>query len=316
MTIRRATEADRELTRPLWEEFEREVPEPAGFEPETFEEDWEDVARDIREGSVFIAEDDAGPVGIARTSKPERGRAHVNHVYVRPRGRRQGVTKALLRACVADAKDKGARIVSLDVLTTNEAARAVWRRLGFEEYALFLAAPLDALEARLDEQHAGETRASTHVQTDDHVSVGRTLAQFVPRLDAPDVRATPNGWIRVEDPVTTGDRDVQAQLARELSHRLGAVAVALALEQGAVVRFRLFERGRMVDEYLSVPTFYGDISKADELALAANPTIVARLTGADRDDVRRLARTGIATADLPPAPELYEAIAHVMGVEP
>ena len=52
------------------------------------------------------------------------------------------------------------------------------------------------------------------------------------------------------------------------------------------MRFRLYERGRMVDEYLSVPTYYGALPKGDELALAANPTLVARLTGADRDDVR------------------------------
>ena len=57
------------------------------------------------------------------------------------------------------------------------------------------------------------------------------------------------------------------------------------------MRFRLYERGRMVDEYLSVPTFYGELSKGDELALAANPTLVSRLTGADRDEVRRIART-------------------------
>ena len=57
------------------------------------------------------------------------------------------------------------------------------------------------------------------------------------------------------------------------------------------MRFRLYERGRMVDEYLSVPTYYGELPKGDELALAANPTLVARLTGADRDEVRRVART-------------------------
>jgi len=50
------------------------------------------------------------------------------------------------------------------------------------------------------------------------------------------------------------------------------------------VRFRLFERGRMVDEYLSVPTYYGVLPKGDELAFAANPTLVSRLTGAERDD--------------------------------
>src|SRR5262249_36436330 len=79
------------------------------------------------------------------------------------------------------------------------------------------------------------------------------------------------------------------RLAHELSERLGAVTVALSLE-GEVVRFRLYERGRMVDEYLSVPTYYGALSTGDELALAANPTLVARLTGADKEQVRRIPR--------------------------
>ena len=71
----------------------------------------------------------------------------------------------------------------------------------------------------------------------------------------------------------------------------------------------------MVDEYLSVPTWYGELPKGDELALAANPTLVSRLTGASRDDVRRIARTAATPAELPPAPELYEQIARLMGLE-
>jgi hypothetical protein len=71
----------------------------------------------------------------------------------------------------------------------------------------------------------------------------------------------------------------------------------------------------MVDEYLSVPTFYGELSKGDELALEANPTLVARLTGADRDEVRRVARTAPAPADLPPAEELYAQIAALMRLQ-
>ena len=111
------------------------------------------------------------------------------------------------------------------------------------------------------------------------------------------------------------DRQAHGRFARELSERLGAVTVALALE-GAVVRFRLYERGRMVDEYLSVPTYYGELAKGDELALAANPTLVARLTGADREEVRRVARTAVSPAALPPAAELYDSIARLMGLEP
>ena len=72
----------------------------------------------------------------------------------------------------------------------------------------------------------------------------------------------------------------------------------------------------MVDEYLSVPSYYGELPKGDELALEANPTLVARLTGADRDEVRRVARTAVSPAELPPGPELYERLARVMGLEP
>ena len=71
----------------------------------------------------------------------------------------------------------------------------------------------------------------------------------------------------------------------------------------------------MVDEYLSVPTYYGPLPKGDELALEANPTLVARLTGADRDDVRRVARTA-RVAGRAAAGELYEQIAALMGLEP
>ncbi len=312
MTIRRATEADEAILRELWEEFEREVPFSIG-ESETWEEEWQDTLDDIRGGGVFIAEDEEGPLGVARIEAPEHGRAHVQLVHVRPRARRQGVAKALLRECTEDARARGAGFVSLESLTTNSAAITVWRRLGFEDAWLGMATRLDALEERLDRPENDKSLATTHVQADDMVSVGRAVAQFMPRLEAPDVRAN-GSWIRVADPVLDRDREAHGRFARELSERLGAVTVALALE-GAVVRFRLYERGRMVDEYLSVPTYYGELSKGDELALAANPTLVARLTGADREEVRRVARTALTPAELAPAPELYEAIAKLMGLE-
>ncbi|HVW87904.1 MAG TPA: GNAT family N-acetyltransferase [Gaiellaceae bacterium] len=313
MTIRRATEADEAVLRELWEEFEKEVPLHVE-DPETWDDEWRDTLDDIRAGGVFVAEDDDGPLGVARIESTDRGRAHVQLVHVKERARRQGVAKALLRECVAAARGQGARYVSLEVLTSNERAVAVWRRLGFREYSLAMAAPVDELEHRLEERDTGEQRASTHVQTDDETSVERAIAQFVPRLERPEVSAT-DSWIRVADPVLDRDRDAHGRFARELSERLGAVTVALA-QEGEVVRFRLYERGRMVDEYLSVPTYYGELSKGDELALEANPTLVARLTAADKEDVRRVARTAASPADLPPAAELYVQIANLMGVEP
>ena len=71
----------------------------------------------------------------------------------------------------------------------------------------------------------------------------------------------------------------------------------------------LFERGRIVDEYLSVPEFYGPLPPGDVVGLAANPTVVSRLTGADPEAVRRVARTAPSPADLPPARELLAELA-------
>jgi len=314
LAVRRATAADKDVLRELWEEFEAEVPEPPGFEPESWEEEWRDTHRQLQAGGVFLAEDADGPVGLAKLDGPDHGAMHLHLVYVRPRARRSGVTRALIRACVDHARASDAATISLHVLLSNQSAHAVWQRLGFEDVSFFMAASLDALEARLVDRAAGEYRATTHVQSDDEVSVERAVAQFLPRLEHPELRAN-SSWIRVTDAVLDRDTEAHGRLARELSDRLGAVTVALALE-GEVVRFRLYERGRMVDEYLSVPNYYGELPTGDQLALAANPTLVARLTGADRDAVRRTARTAATPAALPPAPELYAQIAGLMGLEP
>ena len=315
MNIRRATASDEATIRELWQEFEDEVPKADGFLPETWDEEWSDVQENLATGAVFLAEDDAGPVGVARIQQMQQGSSHVHLVYVRPRARRQGVTKALLRACAEVAREQGAETLSLEVLLANEVGRAAWQHLGFKDVWVGMAQPIESLDARLAQaEDAGEWRATTHVQSDDELSVERAVGQFLPRLQAPDVRSG-ESWMRVTDPVLDRDRDAHGRLAKELSERLGAVTVALALE-GPVVRFRLYERGRMVDEYLSVPAYYGAIPKGDELALAANPTLVSRLTGADRDDVKRVARNASSPAELPPAPELYEQIAQLMGLEP
>jgi ribosomal protein S18 acetylase RimI-like enzyme len=313
VTIRRATETDEAVLRALWEEFEIEVPW-ALEEPETWADEWPDTLDDIKGGGVFIAEDADGPVGVARIEAPVRGRAHIQFVHVRPRGRRQGIAKALLAECVADAKARGAKVISLEVLRDNENAIAVWRRLGFTEATYLMAAEIEPLEARVLAEFPGEHKASTHVQSDDELSVRRAVDQFIPRLESADVSAN-GSWIRIADSVFDRDGDAHHRFARDLSDRLGAVTVALSLE-GEVVRFRLYERGRMVDEYLSVPSYYGNVSKGDELALAANPTLVARLTGANADDVRRVARNAPSPAELPPAGELYDELATLMGLEP
>jgi ribosomal protein S18 acetylase RimI-like enzyme len=317
VNIRPAAPADEEQLHALWEDFEREVPEPPGFPSEDWSAEWTALRASMDgAGAVYVAEDGGRLLAAVHMRPPHRGVAHLEWAHVAGGSRRRGLVKSLLREAVAAVKAHGATMVTLEVLTSNEPAVAVWRKLGFEAVEHVMATPLTALERRLAEMPTGPSRASTHVQTDDRVAVERALAQFVPRLEQPEVRDAANGWIRIADPLLDADRAAQSRFAGDLSDRLGAVVVALALEHGAVVRFRLFERGRMVDEYLSVPTFYGELSKGDELALAANPTLVARLTGAAHDEVRRVARNAASPGDLPPADVLYEQIAHVLGLEP
>jgi ribosomal protein S18 acetylase RimI-like enzyme len=316
VTIRRAIAADEAELQRLWAEFCAEVPEPPGFPEEEWSEQWGVLQTSLEDGVVYVADDGDALVGVVHIRPPDRGVAHLEWAHVSRDSRRQGVLRSLLADAVEETKAKGASLVTLEVLKSNGPAVAVWRRLGFDEVEYFMAAPLEAVERRLAGGATGPSHASTHVQTDDRTSVERALAQFVPRLESPDVHDAANGWIRIADPLLDVDRDAQGRFARDLSDRLGAVVVALAVEQGAVVRFRLYERGRMVDEYLSVPDYYGRLPKGDELALAANPTLVGRLTGAPPEQVRSIVRNADSPEELPPAEELYTQIAGMMGLEP
>jgi uncharacterized protein involved in cysteine biosynthesis len=91
--------------------------------------------------------------------------------------------------------------------------------------------------------------------------------------------------------------------------------VALSLEVDEVVRMVALDRGGIVDEYLSVPEFYGPLAPGDVIGLAANPTVLARLTGAEPQRVREAAPTAASPADLPPAREILAALAAALGLE-
>jgi ribosomal protein S18 acetylase RimI-like enzyme len=305
MTIRPITDADAAAIRPLWEEFETEVPEADGFVKDSWEDAWVRLQAQVG----FLAEDEQGVFAYAFAKPPEHGRAHLTEIYVRPRMRRTGVTKALLRRLL-DALD--AEWLSLEVLTSNEAARAVWERLGFREIERLLIARTE--DIRLDERATGPSYGAIYLQTDDETPIRRALGRFVPRLPEAQLTGPRNGWLELTDARLDEDPQLLVRLARELSAATGQVVASLGVEHGAVVRYALFEAGRGVDEYLSVPEFYGPLPPGDAIALAANPTVVARLTGADPARVRAVARTAGAPADLPPADELYRQLAEVLRI--
>jgi hypothetical protein len=203
-------------------------------------------------------------------------------------------------------------VIELDVVASNEVAVSTYTRWGFQPFELRLAAPVDDLEQRLVPAD-GPTFGFVHVQTDDVEKVKRDAAKYL-RLE-PDVEVEGN-WVRVRSDATDDDPDRLKALAKELSYTIAGVVVSLGVQRGAVVRYDLFERGADVDEYQSVPEYYGPLPPGDAYALGANATVVGRLTGADPRRVREVAKTAASPAELPPAQELYEQIATVMGVKP
>jgi hypothetical protein len=70
-----------------------------------------------------------------------------------------------------------------------------------------------------------------------------------------------------------------------------------------------------MDEYNSVPELGGPLPPGDAIALRANPTVVARLTGANAASVRAVARSVSSPDELPAADELIREIAEVIGLE-
>lgn len=305
MSVRRATPADGPAIQELWRAFCAESPAPAYIEvPEEL---------DLGIGVTWIAELDGTRAGYVLAAE-ERGVVELHDLFVLPAHRRRGLARELV-AAVADEWPEATHmrlVAALDAL-------AFYDRLGFTEESRRLAAPMSMLRARLEKAEPGRTFGSIHVQTDDLGGIERAVRQFVPRLPGGSrgsIVAPPrNGWIGIYDDVIERDPRQLRRLAKELGDRTGGVVLALGVEEGAVTRFILFEHGNVVDEYLSVQEHFGSLPPGDVIALAANPRVVARLTGADPAAVRAAAVHGKTAADLPPPEDVLAAIAAAVGVE-
>jgi len=286
--IREATDADAALVQELWHAFNAEVPDLPWRE-----DDEDDFAPDL----VLIADADGA---IALTRKGARA-WFVDVVYVRPNARRRGLGTELMRAAAERVGPDG--VLELEVLESNEGARRLYERLGFGLVERILAAPACELVAV---PPSGPSYGAVHVQSDDADLVRRNAMKA---LHAEPTVTLGSGWVRVD-----AAPDQLRNLAREISFTTG-IALSLGVEDGAVVRYVLFDRGSLVDEYASVPEFRGELPPGDVIALGANATVVARLTGADPRRVRAVARTAKSPSELPPADDLYRQIADVLGVE-
>ena len=305
--IRPATAEDLPLVRQLWQAFNEEIPDEPWREDDLAEDlAWLEHA--IRDEIVLLAGED----GLAVAQRKGNRLGFLDVVYVRPEARRSGLAAQLLREVAARMREGGVEMLELEVLASNAEARAIYDRWGFKPVELTLGAPLAQLEQRLAPAD-GPTFGFVHVQNDDVEKVKRDAAKVL-RFE-PDVEVEGN-WVRVRSDATDAEPERLKALAKELSYTTGGVVLSLGVERGVVVRYDLFDKGADVDEYLSVPEYFGPLPPGDTYALGANATVVGRLTGADPRRVREVARTAASPGELPPAQELYEQIATVMGVQP
>lgn len=319
MNVRRAAAEDVDAIAALWREFDHEVPPPTHAGPADEEKELAEIREIIADEIAFVAEDDDGtPLGFALARRRASGYGTLTDLYVSGAARRGGIGTELMRAVLGAFREAGIENFDLDVQASNRVARSLYARWGLKDVVVVMTGSVSGLEERLGAQEAASF-GSIHIQSDDLSAVEEAVRRFVPRLPGSSrgslVSPPRGGWIAVYDDVCDRNPEMLRRLARELSDRMGAVTLLLGVEREELVRMIVFERGRIVDEYLSVPEFYGPLPPGDVVGLAANPTVVSRLTGADPDAVRRVARTAASPADLPPAREVLAELAAVMGVE-
>ncbi len=231
-------------------------------------------------------------------------------------GRLDDESPEALSELAQQLREQGVTRLAVEV---DERDEQTFTRLGFVPVAHILAVDLDVLVRDLERKPRGESFGSVHVQTDDLPTVERIVRRFVPTLPGKSkgtVIVPPrSGWTSVYDELCDRDPSMLPRLARELSDAVGVVAISFAVEEGAVARYRIYDRGRMLDEYLSVPEYYGPLPPGEVVSLGANPTLVERLTGADRRAVRSAAVVGTSPDDLPSPSEIVAGLAAAMRIE-
>jgi ribosomal protein S18 acetylase RimI-like enzyme len=319
MNVRRAGSGDYEAIAALWRELDHEIPPPIHEGPSDPDEELAEIAEVLASEIAFVAADDDGtPVGFALARRRTSKLGTLTDLYVARDARRSGIGTELMREVLAAFAAEGIEQIDLEVVASNGIARSLYGRWGFRDDVIVMTGSISDLEERIGGQEAASF-GSIHLQSDDLTAVEKAVRQFVPRLPGGSRGSllTPprNGWIAVYDDVCDRNPEMLRRLARELCDRMGAVTLLLGVERDELLRMILFERGRIVDEYLSVPEFYGPLPPGDVVGLAANPTVVSRLTGAEPEAVRRIARTASAPADLPPARELLADLAAALGIE-
>jgi len=93
-------------------------------------------------GVVLIARDGEEAAGAIAYRMVEPGVAEMKRLYVRPTFRGRAIGRELANELIADARERGYRTMLLDTLASMDAARALYRDLGFVPIAPYYDNPL------------------------------------------------------------------------------------------------------------------------------------------------------------------------------
>ena len=317
MTVRSATLDDLSALEELWRAFEAEVPPPP-HEDIDHSRELAEIREIVEAGLGWVAERDGAAVGMILARRRGARVGRITDLYVTPQARRMGVAEALTRAVVDRFAADGVEVVDLEVMASNDAARATYAHWGFRDEVVVLAAPVTVLAERLGETVDTVSFGSIHAQTDDVDAIARAVEMYVPRLpgrSAGSVVTNPRGgYVTVYDDVCDRDPAMLRRLAKEVSSRTGQVVITVGIEEEAVVRMILFDRGGIVDEYASVPEYHGQLPPGEVIALRANPVVVERYTGGSQAAIRAATPVGAAPAELPPVGNLLAGLAGALGL--
>lgn len=93
-------------------------------------EDVDQIAAELDEHGGVLARDAGVVVGCLRMERRD-DRLHLRRVAVHPDRRGEGIARAMVDWCVAEARRTGARRLTLGVRDQLPANRRVWEKLGF-----------------------------------------------------------------------------------------------------------------------------------------------------------------------------------------
>ena len=124
-TIRLMTIDDYAQVRSLWESC-------AGMGLHDADDSAEDIGMLLARNpsACFVAEKDGEVVGSILAGHDGR-RAHLYHVAVSPRCRRQGIARALVESAIDALRSEGIRKVALVAFETNTDGNRFWESMGF-----------------------------------------------------------------------------------------------------------------------------------------------------------------------------------------